>query len=80
MEGYVPVATFSNEVDAQLAQATLAAAEIESFVKYEDIGHMLPVIQHIQGVKLLVDPADLEEARVLLTSSAVDPADETPQA
>ena len=34
----VPVAFFSNEIEAELAQATLAAAGIESYLKYEDTG------------------------------------------
>ena len=36
MEGYVSVAVFATEVDAELAQATLAAAGIESFVQSDE--------------------------------------------
>ena len=70
MEKYVSVATYFNEVEAELAQATLAAAGIESFLKFEDTGGMMPVLQQSEGVRLLVDEKDLEEARTLLTSSA----------
>ena len=80
MEGYVPVATYSTEVDAQLAKATLAAAGIESVVHCEDIGHMFPPIQQVEGVVLLVDPSDLDEARTLLTTPAVGSNDEPPAA
>jgi hypothetical protein len=70
MENYVVVATFLNEVNAELAQATLAAGGIESYLKYDDIGGMLPVLQEIGGVKVLVDPSNLEEARVLLSEKS----------
>jgi hypothetical protein len=76
MEGYVPVATYATEIDAQLAQATLASAEIESIVKSEDVGQMLPFLQQIRGVKLLVDPAFLEEARRILNGPVSDPPDQ----
>ena len=70
MEKYVSVATYFNEVEAELAQATLGAAGIESFLKFEDTGGMMPVLQQSEGVRLLVDEKDLEEARTLLSSSA----------
>ncbi|MBI4811483.1 MAG: DUF2007 domain-containing protein [Ignavibacteriales bacterium] len=68
MEGYVVVATFLNEIDAELAQATLAAAGIESFLQYEDTGHMMPVLQQSEGVKILVNPKDLKEAKIILST------------
>ncbi len=70
MEGYVVVAVFVNEVEAELAQATLAAADITSYVKKEDAGGMLPPLQESEGVRLLVDPADFEEARSILSEEA----------
>jgi hypothetical protein len=66
-EGFVPVMTFFTEVEAEVAQATLAAAGIESFLHYEDTGHMIPSLQQSEGVKLLVDPKDYDEAMTLLT-------------
>ncbi|MBI4548719.1 MAG: DUF2007 domain-containing protein [Ignavibacteriae bacterium] len=75
MEKYITIATFLNEVEAELAQATLAAAGIESFLKFEDTGGMMPVLQQSEGVKLLVDEKDVEEARIILTSEA---SEETP--
>jgi hypothetical protein len=70
MEEYVVVETFINEVEAELAQATLAAAGIESFLKYEDIGGMLPPLQESGGVRVLVRPSNLEEAKALLSQQA----------
>ncbi len=70
MEGYVVVATFSTHMEAELAQATLAAAEIESFLQLDDTGGMLPSLQESGGVKLLVDPSRLDEARMILSEQA----------
>ncbi len=70
MENYVTVATFTNEVEAELAQATLAAAGIESFLKYEDSGGMLPSLQESEGIKVLVDQKNLMEAKAVLTEEA----------
>lgn len=70
MEGYVVVATYNTEVEAELAQATLAAAEIESFLQSDDTGGMLPSLQESEGVKLFVEPSRLEEARAILSEEA----------
>jgi hypothetical protein len=69
IEGFVPVATYSSQIDAELAQATLASAGIDAYLQYEDTGGMLPVLQQSEGVKLLVDPSNLEEARTILEST-----------
>ena len=70
MEDYVTAATFRNEVEAELAQTALAAAGIESFLKYEDTGGMLPVLQGSEGIEVLVEKKDLEEARAILSEQA----------
>lgn len=69
-QDYISVATFTNEVEAELAQATLAAAGIQSFLKYEDIGGMMPVLQESEGVDVLVDKKDLLEAKAVLNERA----------
>ncbi|MBI1804529.1 MAG: DUF2007 domain-containing protein [Ignavibacteriae bacterium] len=70
MENYVSVATFTNEVEAELAQTSLAAAGIQSFLKYEDTGGMLPVLQGSEGIEILVEQKDLDEARAILSEEA----------
>jgi hypothetical protein len=75
MERYVAAATFVNEVEAELAQATLAAAGIESFLKFEDIGGMLPSLQESEGIQVLVDEEKLIEARAVLNEQASEPSD-----
>ena len=66
MENFVVIATYSNQFEAEVAQATLAEAEIESFLKFDDTGGMLPALQLTAGVRLLVDRVDEPEARTLL--------------
>jgi len=75
MERYVTAATYINEVEAELAQATLAAAGIESFLKYEDMGGMLPSLQESEGVQVLVDEEKLVEARAVLNEQASEQTD-----
>jgi len=76
MENYVLAATFSDEVEARLAQATLAAAGIESFLKLDDAGGMLPVFQEGSGVGVLVSEENLQEAKTLLSSDAESQPDD----
>ncbi len=73
MEGFVPVATFSSELEADLAIATLAAAGIESYLKFDDAGGMMSVFQHTRGVQLLVAKEDLEEAATVLSTPPSEP-------
>ncbi len=74
-EDIVPVAFFSNEIEAELAHATLAAAGIESYLKFEDTGGMLPVLLQAEGVALLVRKDQYAEAQTVLTT----PASESPE-
>ena len=70
MENFIVIETYSDEIEARLAQATLAAANIESFVKTEDVGGMLESLQFVRGVKLLVNEKDAEEAKEVLSTPA----------
>jgi len=72
---FVPVAFFSNEIEAELAEATLAAAGIESFLKDEGTGGMLPSLQQTEGVALLVRRDQLAEAQTVLITPATDTSD-----
>jgi hypothetical protein len=76
MENYIQIATFSNEIEARLAQATLSAANIESFVHSDDVGGMLPSLEQSEGVQLLVDKTTADEAKVLLSSASTPTHDE----
>lgn len=72
MEDYEEVATYSSEIEAEVAQSTLAAAGIESFLRFEDTGGMLPSLQQTEGVRLLVERDRLTEARALLTDNSTN--------
>jgi hypothetical protein len=72
---FVPVAFFPNEIEAELAEATLAAAGIESFLKDEGTGGMLPSLQQTEGVALLVHRDNLAEAQTVLITPATDSPD-----
>lgn len=74
-EDLVPVAVFSSEIEAELAQATLAAAGIESYLKFEDMGGMLPPLLQTEGAALLVRRDRYAEAQTVLTT----PASESPE-
>ena len=76
MEQYVAIGTYSNDMDAELAQAALGAAGIVSYLKYEDTGGMMPVLRQSEGVKLLVDEKDELEAKAILSEQARTEYDE----
>lgn len=66
MESFEVVATFSSEIEAGLAQATLTAAGIESFLKFDDAGGMLSSLLQNKGVRVLVAADRASEARDVL--------------
>ena len=72
MEKFISIATYSNEVEAELGQATLAAAGIESYLKYEDTGGMMPILQQSEGIDLLVVEENAIEAKAVLTDQATE--------
>jgi hypothetical protein len=69
-ENYIRVAVYANEVEAELAQATLAAGGIESFLQTDDSGGMLPALQQDRGVEIFVPRDDVEEAQKLLNEQS----------
>ena len=73
MSSLFQVARFSREFEAEIAQATLAAGGIDSFLRMDDGGGMLPVLQQNRGIALYVDEEDAEEAQSLLTDQAAEP-------
>jgi hypothetical protein len=71
MENYIPVATFNNEMEAELAQATLNAAHIASYIKMEDVGGMISALQFTKGVRVLVEEKNFDEAVIVLEQQAL---------
>ena len=65
----VPIGAYRTRGDAEAAQARLAAAGIPSVVEADDAGGAYP-FDLSGGARLLVDPADAEDAAALLTDDA----------
>jgi len=60
------VATFSSEMEADMARMRLDSSGIESFVAKDDCGGMRPWFQPLTGVRLMVKLADAERAAGIL--------------
>ena len=64
----VVVGTFSNTIEAELAQGALQAAGIASLVSADDAGGLRPSLW-LSGVRLLVRAEDARQAQEILGSS-----------
>ena len=62
----VNIRTFSNEMDASMAQQILERSDISSFVSADDAGGMEPQLQASMGVRLIVNRVDAERALEIL--------------
>lgn len=62
----IVIRTYGTEVEAQLAQASLAADGIPSIVLSDNAGGMLPMLQVLFPVRLAVRREDVEAARETL--------------
>jgi hypothetical protein len=63
----VVVRTFSDRVEAELAQGALEAAGIASMVRSDDAGGMRPAMAFSNGAELLVRAEDAGEAGDVLS-------------
>jgi len=63
MDELVCIATFSNEMDAELARITLAHQAIAACILKDDCGGMYPYLQAFTGVRLMVNACDVERAK-----------------
>lgn len=68
-ENLVVVRTFLSAIEANFAHSVLEAANIQAFVRADDCGGVDPALQ-LSGVSLIVDQADLDEARRVLDTAA----------
>ena len=62
----VPIASFSDNMLAEVAQITLEAHGIGSTIQKDDCGGMTPHLNVITGIRLMVNPVDEEEASAIL--------------
>ena len=61
------VTTFNKEVEAEMAKGLLEAEGIPAMVVSDDLGGLHPQLhQQSKGVRLLVNPENLEVAREIL--------------
>ncbi|MBA3342614.1 MAG: DUF2007 domain-containing protein [Gemmatimonadaceae bacterium] len=64
------IRTFSNEVDASLAEAVLEAHGIDSSVMSDNAAGMLPYLNTMHPLRLVVRGADVDAALALLDGGA----------
>lgn len=65
-EEVVVLKTFNNEIEAEMAQQVLQEAGVTAFVIKDDAGGMEPQLQRTNGVRLLVNRADAQDAHLML--------------
>jgi hypothetical protein len=69
---FVPLRTFLNHIEADLAKMVLEAAGIETFIRSDDCGGMRPHFW-IGGVELLVHEDDVAKAEEVLGNEQTNP-------
>lgn len=68
MDDLVTVATFHDVPEAELAQERLELEGIRAFVLEAQTGGVMPYLTDSTGIRLQVEPKDLERAREILGS------------
>lgn len=68
MDELVTVATFHDVPEAELAQERLELEGIRAFVIEAQTGGVMPYLTDSTGIRLQVEPKDLERAREILGS------------
>ncbi len=63
------IATFSSEMEAELARIKLAQASIASCILKDDCGGMYPYLQAFTGVRLMVNACTADAAKQALSTS-----------
>jgi len=64
--------TFSNEIEASMAQQALEDSGVKAFVMKDDAGGMEPHLQRSGGVRLLINEADAGQATEILQTLTAD--------
>jgi hypothetical protein len=72
-EGFVVAATYNSTTEAEMARERLESAGITAVVHSDNAGGMYPQLDLVDGVAVLVDPADLEAAKDILSPPAGPP-------
>ena len=69
-EKLVAVGTYTNKIDADLAQGALEAADIDAMVTADDAGGQQPGLLMGKGVRVLVRAEDAERAKEILSGAS----------
>ena len=60
------LATFADEMSAEVARMSLEASGIPAFVSTDDCGGMQPHLKMITAIRLMINAADENEAKAIL--------------
>ena len=69
-EKLVAVGTYTNKIDADLAQGALEAADIDATITADDAGGQQPSLLMGKGVRVLVRAEDAERAKEILSGAS----------
>ena len=69
MKGYELLAVLHSELEAELIRQKLAESGIESFMQHSDLVGYSIGLDSMKGIKIFVEPYDLEKATQLITDS-----------
>lgn len=67
------IATYPDEMSAEVAKTSLVARNIPAFVSKDDCGGMKPNLQMITPIRLMINAADAAEAADILKPIPADP-------
>jgi len=68
----VCIATYANEIPAEMARARLESNGIYAFVSKDDCGGMRPYMQLATGIRLMLQKGDAEAAAAILRAPETD--------
>lgn len=61
------IATYADEMGAEVARMSLEAGGIPAFVSKDDCGGMQPHLKMITAIRLMIDASDAAEATAILS-------------
>ena len=66
------IATYPDEMSAEVAKTSLVARGIPAFVSKDDCGGMRPHLKMITAIRLMINAADAAEANAILKQMPAD--------
>ena len=67
------IATFTDEMSAEVAKMNLEAGGIPAFISKDDCGGMIPFLSMYTKIRLMIDSAHEAEAAAILDATAAEP-------